>query len=58
MPKRVTPSMPLKTAMPRDRRISAPAPEAMSKGTTPRMKAKLVIRMGRRRSRLASTAAS
>ena len=40
MPKSVTPSMPLKTAVPSERRISAPAPVAITSGTTPRMKAK------------------
>ena len=55
MPKIVTPSMPLKTAVPSDRRISAPAPCAITSGTTPRMKANEVIRIGRSRSRHAST---
>ena len=50
--------MPLKTAVPRVRRISAPAPSAMTKGTTPRMKAKEVIMIGRNRSRQASKVAS
>src|ERR1700722_4811250 len=58
MPKSVTPSIPLKTAIPSDRRISAPAPEASTKGTTPSMKANEVIRMGLKRSPLACTAAS
>src|SRR5713226_6539985 len=58
MPKMVTPNMPLKTAMPRVLRISAPAPLARTSGTTPRMKAKDVIKMGRSRSRHASTVAS
>ena len=44
--------------MPRLRRISAPAPLDRISGTTPRMKASEVIRIGRMRSRLASTAAS
>ena len=38
--------------------LTAPAPVARTSGTTPRMKAKDVIVMGRRRSRDASTAAS
>src|SRR5262249_33188960 len=46
------------TAVPSDLRISAPAPEAMHNGTTPRMKANDVIRMGRSRNRDASTVAS
>ncbi len=58
MPKSVTPNMPLKTAVPSERRISAPAPVAITSGTTPRMKAKEVIRIGRSRSREASTVAS
>ena len=51
MPKSVTPSMPLNTAIPSDRRISAPAPAATTSGNTPRMKANEVIRIGRSRSR-------
>ena len=58
MPKSVTPIMPLKTAVPSDCRISAPAPVAITSGTTPRMKAKEVMRIGRSRSREASTVAS
>ena len=54
----VTPSMPLKTAMPSVLRISAPAPLARTRGTTPRMKAKDVMRIGRSRKRQASTVAS
>ena len=50
--------MPENTAVPSDWRISAPAPCAIISGTTPRMKAKEVIRIGRRRVRAASTAAS
>ena len=53
-----TPSMPKKTAVPSACRISAPGPVAITSGTTPRMKAKAVIRIGRRRRRQASTAAS
>ena len=51
-------SMPEKTAMPITLRASAPAPLAVSSGTTPRMKAKAVIRIGRKRSLAASSAAS
>src|SRR4051812_26254567 len=58
MPKTVTPSMPLKTAVPSATRISAPAPAARTRGTTPRMKANEVIRIGRRRCFEASTVAS
>ena len=50
--------MPENTAVPSDWRISAPGPVAIISGTTPRMKAKAVIRIGRSRSRQASTAAS
>src|SRR5207253_4119218 len=52
------PSMPEKTAVPSDLRISAPAPEATHKGTTPRMNANDVIRIGLRRSFDASLVAS
>ena len=58
MPNSVTPSMPLKTAVPSVRRISAPAPSASTSGTTPRMNANDVIRIGRSRSRHASSVAS
>ena len=58
MPKSVTPSMPANTASPSARRISAPAPSAITSGTTPKMNANEVIRIGRSRSRTASTAAS
>jgi hypothetical protein len=44
--------------MPRDRRISTPAPSTITKGTTPKMKANDVIRIGRRRSRDGSKVAS
>ena len=50
--------MPLKTATPSARRISAPAPWAITSGTTPRMKAKEVIKIGRSRKRQASRVAS
>ena len=55
MPNSVTPSMPLNTAMPSDRRISAPAPAATISGTTPKMNANDVIKIGRSRSRDASS---
>ena len=41
--------MPEKTDVPSDWRISAPGPVASISGTTPKMKAKDVIRIGRRR---------
>src|SRR5262249_41998388 len=47
-PKKVTPSIPKKTAVPRAWSISAPAPFAITSGNTPRMKAKEVIRIGRK----------
>ena len=50
--------MPLKTVMPIDLRALAPAPLATTSGATPRMKANEVIRIGRKRARAASTAAS
>ena len=56
-PKAVTPIMPANTAVPRVRRISAPAPPAMTSGTTPRMNATLVITIGRSRSLHASRVA-
>ncbi len=43
--------MPPNTVVPIDCRLAAPAPVANISGTTPRMKAKAVIRIGRRRSR-------
>src|SRR5208283_2095862 len=50
--------MPPKTVVPTEWRLCAPAPLANTSGSTPRMKANEVIRMGRRRMRAASTAAS
>jgi hypothetical protein len=50
--------MPAKTAVPNERRAPAPAPLAITRGTTPRMKANEVMRIGRSRIRAASTAAS
>ena len=58
MPNAVTPTMPAKTARPSARRISAPAPTAIISGTTPRMNANEVIRIGRRRSLTACSVAS
>ena len=54
----MTPIIPNNTAVPRDWRISEPAPVATASGKTPRMKAKEVIRIGRRRVRAADVAAS
>src|SRR5436305_336301 len=50
--------MPPNTGVPTARRLSAPAPVAMTKGSRPNMKAKLVIMTGRKRSLAPSTAAS
>ena len=57
-PTTVATSIPLKTVMPITTRASAPAPEATSRGSTPRMKLKAVMRIGRKRSFAASLAAS
>src|SRR5215469_18847521 len=50
--------MPLNTVMPIDLRALAPAPLAITSGTTPRIKANEVIRIGRSRAIAPSTAAS
>ena len=50
--------MPAKTAVPSVWRSSAPAPVAQTSGTTPRMNANDVIRIGRSRNRAASAAAA
>ena len=55
---KVEASMPPMTAVPMALRLAAPAPDAIARGTTPRMKAKEVMRMGRKRRRDDSTAAS
>ena len=57
-PRIVAMSMPENTAMPITLRDSAPAPDAVSSGTTPRMNANAVMRMGRNRSFAALSAAS
>ena len=54
----VTPSIPLKTAIPRVLRISEPAPTEVIRGTTPRMKAIDVMMIGRNRNSQASSVAS
>lgn len=53
----MTPIMPENTTTPMACRISAPAPEEITKGYTPAMKAMDVIKIGRRRSLHASSAA-
>lgn len=47
--------IPPNTAVPSARRLAAPAPSATTSGYTPRMNAKDVIRIGRKRNRAAST---
>ncbi len=54
----VAASMPAITVVPRICRPAAPAPRAIHSGTQPRMNAKEVIRIGRRRRRAPSRAAS
>src|SRR5947207_9764972 len=54
----VAANMPPMTTVPKMRRDIAPAPEAVQSGTQPRMKAKEVIKMGRRRIRAPVSAAS
>ena len=50
--------MPLKTDVPTARRLAAAMPTAVTSGTRPRMKAKLVIITGRKRWRAPTMAAS
>ena len=50
--------MPPNTTVPIARWLAAPGPDAINSGTTPTMKAIEVITMGRKRRRVASTAAS
>ena len=50
--------MPPNTAVPSARWPAAPAPVAITSGTTPRMNANDVIKIGRNRMRAASAAAS
>ncbi len=57
-PRMVATSIPLKTVIPITFLPSAPAPEAVSKGVTPRIKANAVIRIGLKRSFAADIAAS
>ncbi|MNI75670.1 hypothetical protein D3C73_1318450 [compost metagenome] len=54
----VAASMPPNTPRPTARWLAAPAPVAMASGTTPRMNASDVIKIGRNRSLAASTADS
>ena len=57
-PRIVAISIPEKTVTPITLRDSAPAPDAVRSGTTPRMNANAVIRMGLNRSRADEIAAS
>jgi hypothetical protein len=57
-PMTVAASMPENTVMPMTLRASAPAPLAINNGSTPRINEKAVIRIGRKRSRAADSAAS
>src|SRR5262249_42832581 len=57
-PSAVATNMPPHTAVPSDQRECAPAPLATTNGTTPRMKANEVIKIGRKRNCAAATAAS
>ena len=56
MPKTDAAIMPPNTGVPTARRLAAPAPCAMTSGNRPKMKAKLVIITGRKRSRAPSIA--
>jgi hypothetical protein len=47
IPNKVTPIIPLNTAVPTACRISAPGPLAMTKGSTPSVNANEVIKIGR-----------
>ena len=58
MPSKVAAIIPPITPDPTAMRLAAPAPLAMTSGTMPRMKARLVIMIGRRRSFTASITAS
>ena len=58
MPIVVANSIPANTPVPIEWRLAAPAPDASISGNTPRMNANDVMRIGRRRSRAASIAAS
>lgn len=54
----VATSIPPITVVPIEYRLAAPASEAMAKGTTPKIKANAVIKIGRNRKQAASMAAS
>src|SRR5437773_1913759 len=56
--RKVAASIPPMTPVPTERRAPAPAPAEIARGSTPKMNASEVIRMGRKRSRAASSAAA
>ena len=58
MANKVAASMPPMTAVPMVWREMAPDPVAVQSGTQPRMKAKAVMRIGRKRTRAPASAAS
>lgn len=58
VPTREVMSIPANTAIPKEIRLAAPAPVEITKGSVPKMNAKEVIRMGRKRTRPPSRAAS
>ena len=58
MEMKVQASMPPMTVVPRMRRETAPEPDAMASGRVPRMKAKAVMRIGRKRRRAPARVAS
>ena len=57
MPRHAAASIPPNTAVPTARCVAAPAPEAITRGTRPRMKAKEVIITARKRCPAALVAA-
>ena len=58
MARNVAANIPPNTPVPMEFRLAAPAPEAITNGNTPRIKAMEVMMIGRNRSRAASSAAS
>ena len=56
MARKVAASIPPMTPVPTEWRAPAPAPVENASGSTPRMKASEVMRIGRKRSRAASSA--
>ena len=58
MAKNVAANIPPNTPVPMEWRLAAPAPEAITRGTTPKIKAMEVMMIGRNRRRTASNADS